>query len=807
MLSIKRFWKSLALAISALVLLAALFLSPNLQAQVASSYLQITNIDTSNFPNVTVTIFGQGLTDGLEQADLELREDGVSQELDKDQVEEVGVQIALVIDASANITNRGQTGKTRLEEVRDAVGDLTQSSRLLDGKDYLSAMAFGREDNAPIPQILAPWSTDHQGVINEIFALQPDPANVVTPLFQQIFAALDLFEDASLPNNLQRHIVVFSDGVDILSGTEPDDLPRRASALNVRIHTVWFRNGGAGAEANMRRIAQLTGGQAFIFSADNPIPTNIWETIQSTQNQRVISYRTTNPNPQRLTIAANSATGGRLSTEQVFPSVRVLPAQIRIVKPGNSNLTRTGPLWNTKVGDLTPTTLPGQVEILWPDGRSRGITLEYQIDGKFLDGVGVEVEGSLLNLVLPIADLDEGNHTLRIRGTDEFGLIGESAPVILNVIVDKPLPPPTPNAQATATAAAVTRIADQNAAATREANIKATADARATGLAEEAAVAAADAAATADARATGAAMAAANSAAVAAATADAAIAAQATEAAIAAATTEARADAQATAAAAELQVVKVDSEAQVRNLSYVSMISTALGLAALVFAVVAWRNPRVRKRATEFVSGTIQAVTEPFFGSRGGGPPSSAAKARLILVNGDPSMNQTIEIYKEVTKLGRDAALVDVVINDRRISRYHGQIKEERGGFRLLDEGSTSGTWVNDRQIDMAGHLLHSGDEINFGPIRYRFETTSSEPTVASYGGAMGEKTEPFVPVVGGTRPADDSTQIADYGQTGMDNATQYDMSNLNPSDMDSTQYMVPDEDDDDDKENQLPYH
>lgn len=83
---------------------------------------------------------------------------------------------------------RGQTGKTRLEEVAGAVNDLTQSKRLLDGKDYLSAIAFRRENDEAIPQVLAPWSVDHQGVLNQVVALQPDPANVRTPLIE-IFSA------------------------------------------------------------------------------------------------------------------------------------------------------------------------------------------------------------------------------------------------------------------------------------------------------------------------------------------------------------------------------------------------------------------------------------------------------------------------------------------------------------------------------------------------------------------------------------------------------------------------------------------
>lgn len=797
MLPTKRYWKMLFLAFSAVALLVAPMLAPVLQAQVASTYLQITTIDAANFPDVAVTLYGQGLEGGLEEAQINLREDNAQREIASDEMVEVGVQIALVVDAYGSI------GTARLNQIRDAVNDLANAQRLLEGKDYLTAIAYNVDNNTPEPAVLAPWSTDHQGVLNSILGLQVNPNHRNTPLIQQIFYALEQFDNAEIPANLQRHIVVFSDGVDILSGTEPDDLPRIASQRNVRVHTVRL-GGNTAAANNMRRIALLTGGETFTVEGQNLIPTNIWETIQATQRQRVITYRSDNPNPTQLVATARSTTGALLRAEGAFPPIRLLPAQVRILKPGLQTITRSSPRYETPVNQLTPTTLDGQIEISWPDGRNRTITnIEYQIDGKTLEvevtGIENTADGSQLNVILPIADLDAGSHTLRVRLTDELGLVADSAPVTFNVVVNKPTPTPTPNAAATATVVAATaeavRAADQATAVAREANIQATADARATQQAEQSAASVAEAQATADARATDQAVEAATSAAIAAATADAKIAEQATAAAIAAATTEARAAAQATTAAQEITVVREESQEQVRTLSYFSMISTALGLAALVFAVIAWRNPRVRKRATEFVSGTIQAVTEPFFGPRGGGPPTNAAKARLVLVSGDPSMSQSLEIYKEVTKIGRDAALVDIVINDRRVSRLHCQIREERGGFRLLDEGSTSGTWVNERQVDMNGVMIRSGDEINFGPIRYRFTVSGdSPPTVTGYGPDMGEKTDPYVPTVGSGGRTTQGAYGPGAGDTHYDNTTRFE---IDQGDLDSTRYMSPDENDD----------
>ncbi|RMH08518.1 MAG: FHA domain-containing protein [Nitrospirae bacterium] len=774
-----------------IALLGLLLISPTLQAQGSGVSLRITAVDTSAFPQVKVSIFGEGLQGGLDNAEIQLEEDGQRRQIISDETEDIGVQVAIVVDASSNILAPGATGRSRLDEAAFAVNDLIRSRRLLEGKDYLSAIAFGRENNKPVPQVLAPWSQDYQDVINQVLLMRPDPANQKTPLIQQIFFALEQFKNANVPSNLQRHIVVFSDGIDLLSGTQPEDLPRIANQLNVRVHTVWFRNNVREAGANMRRIAAITGGQTFTISASEPIPINIWETIQASQRQRVIVYRSDNPNPQQVSVSAIDVSGDRQEAQSFVPPLRILPAHVLVLKPGSQPITRKGASWNTPVTELDPTTISGQIEITWPDGHGRIVEdVEFSIDGKVLEGMETTREGNRLGVVLPIADLDQGRHTLRVRVTDELGLTAESEPVSLGIIVDKPPPPPTPNMDATADA--------------REAEMRATADARTTVQAMEVATAAVAAEAkmraTADARATVQAMEVATAAVAAEAemraTADARATVQAMEVATAAVAAEAKIAAQATETArkqestmARIQETAEDWQTRFRSLSYVSIASGAFGLIALIFAIVAWRSPRVRKRATEIVGGTIQAVTEPFMGARDGGPPTTEALARLILVAGGASASQSIDIYKEVTKIGRDITLADVILTDRRVSRYHAQIVQEKDGFRLYDEGSTSGTWVNDRQVSMQGHLLSSGDEINFGPVRYRFVLVETEnATLVGHPEDVGEPTQIYVPA------ADAPTQI-DF-----DDATQIDRSYVNPSDFDSTQYMESGDDDESDR-------
>jgi predicted component of type VI protein secretion system len=113
-------------------------------------------------------------------------------------------------------------------------------------------------------------------------------------------------------------------------------------------------------------------------------------------------------------------------------------------------------------------------------------------------------------------------------------------------------------------------------------------------------------------------------------------------------------------------------------------------------------------------------------GRRGG--PGASTRTQLVLVDngGTPTLPATIILTSGSLRIGRDPAVSNAVLDDRRISRFHCQIREEVGGYRILDEGSTSGTYVNDMEVSMQGHLLQPGDLVGIGPVVYRFEASAA---------------------------------------------------------------------------------
>jgi predicted component of type VI protein secretion system len=93
---------------------------------------------------------------------------------------------------------------------------------------------------------------------------------------------------------------------------------------------------------------------------------------------------------------------------------------------------------------------------------------------------------------------------------------------------------------------------------------------------------------------------------------------------------------------------------------------------------------------------------------------------------------EAIELTGSSLRLGRDANLADAIFNDRSVSRLHARIEIANGVFKILDEGSTSGTWVNFNQIPaQGGHELKPGDLINLGRVQLRFQVREAALTGA----------------------------------------------------------------------------
>jgi len=86
-----------------------------------------------------------------------------------------------------------------------------------------------------------------------------------------------------------------------------------------------------------------------------------------------------------------------------------------------------------------------------------------------------------------------------------------------------------------------------------------------------------------------------------------------------------------------------------------------------------------------------------------------------------------IQLPQANTAIGRDPKLAQIVFNDKSVSRLHARIMETNGQYRLYDEGSASGTYLNFERISLTPQPLKENDDIHIGRVHLRFRLPAAE--------------------------------------------------------------------------------
>lgn len=113
-------------------------------------------------------------------------------------------------------------------------------------------------------------------------------------------------------------------------------------------------------------------------------------------------------------------------------------------------------------------------------------------------------------------------------------------------------------------------------------------------------------------------------------------------------------------------------------------------------------------------------------------PGLGLAPARLVLQSTPKGLSNfpaEIPLGEGNTTFGSDSKKSKVVFATSMISGLHARISRlEADQFKLFDEGSGSGTWLNYAPVSQYGAKLDHGDLVQFGAVAYRFEIYQSKP-------------------------------------------------------------------------------
>ena len=92
----------------------------------------------------------------------------------------------------------------------------------------------------------------------------------------------------------------------------------------------------------------------------------------------------------------------------------------------------------------------------------------------------------------------------------------------------------------------------------------------------------------------------------------------------------------------------------------------------------------------------------------------------LVVRSGGGRSGETFHPQGAQTTIGRSPDC-GIFLDDVTVSRRHAVLVEENGRFRIEDQGSLNGTFVNRKRVDAAE--LADGDEVQIGKYRLTFLT------------------------------------------------------------------------------------
>ncbi len=101
-------------------------------------------------------------------------------------------------------------------------------------------------------------------------------------------------------------------------------------------------------------------------------------------------------------------------------------------------------------------------------------------------------------------------------------------------------------------------------------------------------------------------------------------------------------------------------------------------------------------------------------------PKAHASLVRLV-DNEETTVPTPIPIASEEVTFGRDPAQAMLVLDDPSVEPRHAHLRLVDGVYRICDDGSIAGTWVNYTPVSREGVALENGDLVHIGRVGFRF--------------------------------------------------------------------------------------
>jgi len=391
------------------------------QETVQIGRITIADSNSDSFPSVQLQVYGmdgQGAPIDFATAPLFLSHNGFPvDEVVFDGRMPVGTLTVFLIDAAGGITDP-------LAAIEAAVRQYASPGNMQEQLDYVAIY----QNRAAGPQELLAPTPFHNGVSNLFITTPLTAEEGATSLYDAVVRMVELTPGLRPKPEMAASIVLISDGTDPgTSQAQPSDVPSRAAAAGIPVHTIVIDNAGlnVGQELGreyMRTVA--TGSRGLTTDLSNAEGlTAIWNRIAGFREHSLLRY--TVPEPASGTFPVELSLLNNRDTRAVADvTISTAAPQVVINLPRESRA--------ITVPDLDePVELQLSAAVSWLDGQARELTAARLLVNDVAAG-DIPVD-SLDSFTLPIANLVFGDNRLEVEATDSQGLTSKSAPVTLSV--------------------------------------------------------------------------------------------------------------------------------------------------------------------------------------------------------------------------------------------------------------------------------------------------------------------------------------------------------------------------------------
>lgn len=402
----KRLWYIAPVAV--FIFLFLIGVAP-LFSQQSVSQLIITGSDDSSAPTVQLHVYAldnQGNSISLDEQSVVVKHNGLEvSDVSLANPYEAGTFALIVLDVPGGVA-------AHIPVIQEAILEFASDSYMKQQVDYVAIYAV---DELAASQIIEPVEF-HNSIAN-VFASPLSPKSGATALIDSLMGLLNNLDSLKPNEDMTIHIVVMSDGTDIVSTQfEASEVPKKASELGIPIHTVILDNQSLSSndkEIGRSYMIQIAAGTRAISTtlatADDLRP--IWDRITSFRDQTTLQYTVENAAGGDYLVNVSLRDNPAVEAETTVTFPPGAPSVILDLPPENRSLT----LPNLD----QPTALTLAATVSWLDGAEREVTkAQLLVNGLVVQDIDVN---DLEQFEVGINNLQYGPNQIQVAIVDDQG--------------------------------------------------------------------------------------------------------------------------------------------------------------------------------------------------------------------------------------------------------------------------------------------------------------------------------------------------------------------------------------------------